>query len=208
VDAILRELGLMPMIHEPCLYSGTINSTRIVFMRQVNDFAIAAPDQRTADILLNMLDDKLAMPVKQQGLLNMFNGIDVTERRHYVKIDCHTYISKLSAKYLDSWLRKVPLTATRPTPLPTNSTWLKKFNTATVPTDPSKQAKLASAMQIKYRGVVGELIWAMTTCHPDITFTSVKLSQSNSAPAKHYHHGLKHAIQYLYITQTDGIYFW
>jgi hypothetical protein len=195
-------------VHEPCLYSGTINSNRIIFKRQVDDFAIAAPDPCTADILLDMLDDKLTMPVKCQGLLNMFNGIDVIQTCHYVKIVCHTYISKFCEKYLDSWLGKVPLTANRPTPLPTNSTWLKKFNAATGPTDPSEQAKLAMAMQIKYRAGVGELIWAMTTCHPDIAFTSVKLSQSNSAPAKQYYHGLKHTIRYLYTTQTDGIYFW
>jgi hypothetical protein len=48
----------------------------------------------------------------------------------------------------------------------------------------------------------------MTTCCPDIAFTSVKLSQLNSAPAEHHYHGLKHAIRYLYTTQTDGIYFW
>jgi hypothetical protein len=138
----------------------------------------------------------------------MFNGIDVIQTCHYVKIDCHTYISKFCEKYLDSWLGKVPLTANRPTPLPTDSAWLKKFNAATGPTDPSKQAKLASAMQIKYRGGVGKLIWAMMTCRPGIAFTSVKLSQSNSAPAEHYYHGLKHAICYLYMTQTDGIYSW
>jgi hypothetical protein len=61
---------------------------------------------------------------------------------------------------------------------------------------------------IKYKGGVGELIWATTTCRPDISFTSVKLSQSNSAPAKHHYHGLKQAIRYLYITRHDGIYFW
>ena len=177
-------------------------------MRQVDDFAITAPDPRTADILLDMLDDKLSMPIKRQGLLHMYNGIDVTQTRHYIKIDCYTYISKFCTKYLDSQLGKVPLTANRPTPLPTNPTWLKKFSTAIGPTDPKDQAKLASTMQIKYRGGVGELIWAMTTCRPDIAFTDVKLSQSNSNPAEHHYHGLKHAIQYLYITQTDGINFW
>jgi len=63
-------------------------------------------------------------------------------------------------------------------------------------------------MQIKYRGSVGELIWAMTTCRPDIAFTSVKLSQSNSRPAEIHYHGLKHAIRYLYTTKTDGLYYW
>jgi hypothetical protein len=63
-------------------------------------------------------------------------------------------------------------------------------------------------MEIKCKGGVGELIWAMTTCRPDISFTSVKLSQSNLAHAEHHCHGLKHAIRYVYITRHDGIYFW
>jgi hypothetical protein len=58
-DAILREIGLTPTVHEPCLYTGTINNNRVIFMRQVDDFAIAAPDAHTADILMDMLDDKL-----------------------------------------------------------------------------------------------------------------------------------------------------
>jgi hypothetical protein len=78
-DTILCELGLTPMVHDPCLYLGTINGTCIVFMCQVDDFTIAAPDQRTADIFLNMLDNKLTMPVKRQGLLNMFNSINVIQ---------------------------------------------------------------------------------------------------------------------------------
>jgi hypothetical protein len=73
-------------------------------MQQVDDFAIAAPDQHTADILIDMLDDKLTMPIKCQGLLDMLNGVDVVQTRHYIKIDCHTYTDKFCAKYLDLWL--------------------------------------------------------------------------------------------------------
>jgi hypothetical protein len=54
-------------------------------------------------------------------------------------------------------------------------------------------------MQLKYKAGVGKLILAMTTCQPDIAFTSVKLSQSNSTPAEHHYHGLKHAFRYVYI---------
>jgi hypothetical protein len=48
-------------------------------MQQVDDFAIATSDERTAIILLNMLDKKLTMPIKQQGLLDMFNGTNVVQ---------------------------------------------------------------------------------------------------------------------------------
>jgi hypothetical protein len=177
-------------------------------MRQVDDFAIAAPDQQTANILLDMLDDQLTMPIKHQGLLNMFNGVNVTQTRNYVKINCHTYINKFGSKYLDSWLNKVPLSENRPTPLPMDGTWLKAFNAAIGPNNPKEHAALKALMQIKYRAGIGELIWAMMTCRPNIAFTSVKLSQLNSRLAEHHYHGLKHAIQYLYMTQRDGIYFW
>jgi hypothetical protein len=105
----------------------------------------------------------------------MFNGIDVLQTRDYIKIDCHTYINKFCEKNLNTWLSKVPLTENRPTPLPTDATWIKKFNAAVGPFDPHDQKLLATKMQLKYKAGIGKLIWAMTTCRPDIAFTSVKL---------------------------------
>ena len=55
----------------------------MIFKRQVDDFAIAAPDAQTADILLDMLDDKLRIPIKRQGFLDMYNGIDVYKTRDF-----------------------------------------------------------------------------------------------------------------------------
>jgi hypothetical protein len=207
-NAILRELGLTSTTHKPCLYSGLINSNCIIFMRQVHNFAIAAPNDWNANILLDMLNEKLTMPIKRQGPLDMFNGVDVTQTKDYVKVDYHTYINRMCSKYLTSWLNKVPLLETRPTPLPLDGDWLKGFNAPTGLTDPKEQAALKGSMQIKYCASIGELIWAMTTCRPDIAFTSVKLSQLNSTPAEIHYHGLKHAIRYLYMTRIDGIYFW
>ncbi len=121
-NAILRELGLTPTIHEPCLYSGIIAGQHIIIKQQVDDFAITAPDKKTSDILLDLLNDQLSIPLKQQGLLDMFNGINVLQTSNYIKIDCHTYIDKFCKKYLNTWLSKVPLTENRPTPLPTEVT--------------------------------------------------------------------------------------
>ncbi len=93
-NTILREVGLIPTIHKPCLYSGIIDGKRIIFKHQVDDFAIAAQDKRTADILLDMLDDCLSIPIKRQGYLDMFNGINVTQICDYIKINCHSFIEK------------------------------------------------------------------------------------------------------------------
>jgi hypothetical protein len=181
-DAILRGLGLTPTTHEPCLYSGKVAGKRVIFKRQVDDFAIATANEKLANILLDLLDNELCIPLKRQGLLIMFNGINVTQTRDYIKIDCHTYADKFCKKYLHTWLQKVPLTENRPTPLPTDPTWIKKFNAAVGPSDPKEQQQLAARMEVKYKGGVGELIWAMTTCRPDISYTRVKLSQSTPLP--------------------------
>jgi hypothetical protein len=77
-DAILCRLGLTPMVHEACLYLGTIEGNQIVFKRQVDNFAIAASDECTTNMLLDMIDDELSIPLKRQGLLDTFNGINVT----------------------------------------------------------------------------------------------------------------------------------
>ncbi len=51
-------------------------------------------------------------------------------------------------------------------------------------------------MDISYRSGVGELIWAMTTCRPDMAYVGVKLSQANACPHEHHFHGVKHALKY------------
>jgi hypothetical protein len=63
-NAILCELDLTPTTHKPCLNSGTVAGKRVIFKRQVNDFAIAAPNKKTADILLDLIDDQLSVPLK------------------------------------------------------------------------------------------------------------------------------------------------
>ena len=57
--------------------------------------------------------------------------------------------------------------------LPLEPTWFKKINTAT------GNIGLAKTVQLSYQSGVGELIWAMRTCQPNIAYDSVKLSQAN-----------------------------
>ena len=104
VDSILRDIGLTLTVHEPCLFSGIINGQRVLFMRQVGDFAIATPDARTVDLLLDMIDDKLTIPVKQQGYLDMYNGINVLQTRHYIKVSVQSFIKKVFEKHIATWM--------------------------------------------------------------------------------------------------------
>jgi hypothetical protein len=155
-----------------------------------------------------MIDDYLFIPVKQQGYLNMYNGVDVTQTCYYIKISCATFINKIFQKYLNTWMKNYTSTSNRPTPLPTDPAWYKRFNSAIGNPDAKHQAQLATQMQLNYRAGVGELIWAMTTTHPDLAYASVKLSQANCSPEEIHFHAAKHALKHLYSTRNDGIYFW
>ncbi len=177
-------------------------------MRQVTNFAIGAPNAHTAYILLDMLDDKLTTPIKRQGHLDMYNGIDILQTRHYIFLTCMSLIDKISEKYLSTWMKHMYASSTWPTPFPTDLAWWSDFNRASGDTNLKVQASLAKEMQLNYRAGISESIWAMTTCCPDLAFASVKLSQSNSCPHKIHYHGLKHALKYLYSLRDDRIYFW
>jgi hypothetical protein len=64
-DKILREIGLTPTVHKPCLYCGTFNNHRVLFMGQVDNFAIAAPTLATSNMVMDLIDEKLSIPIKQ-----------------------------------------------------------------------------------------------------------------------------------------------
>jgi hypothetical protein len=130
----------------------------------VDDFAIAAPDACTSDILVDLINDHLKILIKHQGYLNMYNGVDILQTRYYIKMSIQTYIDKICEPYFSTWIKTSYPTPAQSTPLPSNATWLKKFNAATGNADPNKQAKLAKSKQLNYRLGVGKLIWAMTTC--------------------------------------------
>jgi hypothetical protein len=157
-DAILWECGLVAIIHKPCLYSGAIQGKKVILKQQVDNFAIAAPNKQTANILLDMIDDRLMIPMKRQGFIYMYNSIDVLQTQHNIKISCMSYITKKCDKCLMSWMQNFTSTEDRPTPLPADPTLMKKFNAAMGDPGLKIQAKLAKTMGFSYRSGAGELI--------------------------------------------------
>jgi hypothetical protein len=205
-DRILRKIGLTPTTHEPCLYSGTMESERVYFKRQVDDFAIACKQERTATIIFDAIDFELQIPIKRQGLLTLFNGLDVLQSRWYIKISVQTYLSKTLAPYFKEWL-DIP-SKPMPVPLGTNEKFHTELYKAIGDPDVKIQAALAKRMGFGYRKAIGELIWPMTTCRPDLSQAVVKCSQASASPTETHYNAIKSIFRYLAATMTDGIYFW
>ncbi|KAL7479523.1 hypothetical protein ACHAW6_005251 [Cyclotella cf. meneghiniana] len=198
---ILCNLTFLPMVHEPCLYCGVVDGKRVIFKWQVNDFAIATTSARIANIIFDAIDSQLSMPIKRQGLLNLYNGIDILQSWWFIKLSMKTYLTKMLAPYLVTWL-KIPTTA-MPTPLGSSESFVKRLYEAVGDPDPKVQAALEKEMGIKYCKAIGELIWPMVTCGPD-------LSQAVPVPVRLRRITKLLRVFSVFVTATidDGIHFW
>lgn len=98
--------------------------------------------------------------------------------------------------------------ATEPIPMKSEKAYLRELETSTGPTTEKEQKLLQQDMGFSYRQVIGELIYMMVTCRPDISFPLIKLSQYNNNPAQIHYEGVKHLFKYLKTTINDGLYYW
>ena len=190
IDRILRDIGLTPTIHEPCIYSGLILGKRVLFMRQVDNFTISAPSQRIANHLLDLIDKKLTIPMKRQGLVTLYNGLDILQTRDYIKVSCEAHINRISELHLAQGWMKAYLISDRPTPLPTTPQFMKALQSEEGDPDDKAQLALAKKMGFSYRSGIGQLVYAMVCCRPDLLFATVKLSQHNTCPGKVHYDGV------------------
>ena len=202
IQAILHKHGFVSTTHAPCLYRANIDDTPVLFLRQVDDFAIGTPDPSLYTRLCDDLDAELLEPMKRQGVLRHYNGIDIDQHGTHVTIHCGQYIRKI----LDSrgWasMKESPRL-----PIPADNAFVKQLDRAELPaTDTEREA--LSRQHFDYRQAIGELIWAMITVRIDINYPTVKLSQFAANPADVHYRALKNIFRYLSATKDRGITYW
>ena len=110
-------------------------------------------------------------------------------------------------KHISSWLSDHDI-PNPPTPLPSKKTFLTLFLNAIGDSDPKIKRDLKISMKISYCSAIGELIYAMTTCCPDIAYATVQASQYSTRPHAIQYHGVRHILKYLYATKDDRLYYW
>ncbi|KAL7534937.1 LOW QUALITY PROTEIN: hypothetical protein ACHAWF_005003, partial [Thalassiosira exigua] len=149
-DSILRSLGLKPTIHEPCLYAGVVRGKRILFKRQVDDFEVAVSTAATASILFYQIDDRLTFLLKRMGLVTLFNGLDILQTRHFIKISCTTNIEKISNKHSANWMNVKDM-PNKPTPLSTSQSFIRGYLSTVGDPDAKAQSIIVTKMGFSYR---------------------------------------------------------
>ena len=67
----------------------------VFLLSQVDDFALGCDNNDVAEKIWKLIDSKTSAPLKREGLLSRFNGIDVEQTNEYIKIHCSTYLTKI-----------------------------------------------------------------------------------------------------------------
>ena len=205
IHQILKQLGLKATTQAPCVYTGQIEGQGVLFLRQVDDFAIAAQDITTAMTLIDRINAKMRIQIKTMGIIDRFNGLDIHQTRNYIKLTCEKYLHKAMTAH--KWVHEQPI-AEKPTPLPSDAAYIQTLESAPRPNTTAEQAALRKEMGFNYCQVIGGIIYPMMKCRPDVAFHATKLSQYMDNPAKVHYLALQQVCRYLLHTKTEGIYYW
>ena len=207
IDEIIQtKLHLTPTTHEKCLYHGTIDGEEVYFLRQVDDFSVAAKNESICNIVINEISKYLKAPLKNLGPVERFNGVEIEQTEYYIKIHNVQYIEKILKRH--GWLNDVYNSPNLPVPMRSESKYLHELENAKGPENDKEKQKLEIEMNFNYRQALGEVLYAMVTCRPDISIAVTKLSQYSQNPSEIHYVALKNIFRYLRITKRDGIIYW
>jgi hypothetical protein len=95
-----------------------------MLLRQVDDFAFAVETEDIGKQIVNDIDAHLRIRIKYLGVLTMFNGMEITQTRHYLKIHCTTYLTKIIQQH--NWQEQTP--KTYPIPYPADNAYSKALD--------------------------------------------------------------------------------
>jgi len=157
-------------------------------------------DDDTATLLISNINVDLKLPIKIMGLITRFNGMDIQQSRHYIKITCIKYITKMVQSHPWSTLQPPP---TMPLPFPSDKDSLRRLLQCDLPQMETEQKQLEERMGIKYRHVMGEVLFPMVKCWPDISVHGIILSKYMNNPGQSHTIPTLHDDNYI-LTETRG----
>jgi hypothetical protein len=209
VNSVIARHGFTSTTHERSLYQGVYKGHRMLICRQVDDLAIGCVDINAIQDLVRVICAEDSIDLRDEGILNSFNGVNVEQRDRYIKITCESYIDKLLAHYgwSSSGLRD---TDEKPIePLAASTTQQMFDDYATAPRDGSVEyCDLETAAGFSYRSVLGALIYAYVVARPDIGYAVTTLARFSDHPAKVHYDALRRVARYLRMTKTWGLIYW
>jgi Reverse transcriptase (RNA-dependent DNA polymerase) len=158
-NILVNKLNFNHTTHEPCLCFQHHPEHGLIFiLRQVDDFLISAKTETIARSIRQQIQNHMQNELNDLGIIKRFNGMDVHQTRHYVKlswiIEHHGWQNEKHAN--------------KPIPMRNKSSFLATLELTEGPTELKEQKELEKQMGFKYCQDIGEAIFAMTLCPIDI----------------------------------------
>jgi hypothetical protein len=125
--------------------------------------------------------------LKSQGILNSFNGIDIDQRREYVKVSCQSYLARMLKAH--GWDKPSPTEKSDSKPIePLAASTAEELSTSVGPAEGSTEHRtLQKEIGCSYRQVLGELTYAYVVGSVDISYAVTLLARYSSTPDRcHY----------------------
>ena len=157
----------------------------------------------TCQAIRQEIQGYMANPLNNLGIIKRFNGVDIIQTRHYVKIHCETYITQIVEHH--SWTTEKA--ANLPLPMKSNTSYQAILQLAEGSECIKEQVQLEASMGFSYQHGIGELIFALTICQINISITVITLSQFSACLAKAHYQAVKAVFVYLWHTKSNGIYY-
>jgi hypothetical protein len=165
---------------------------------------MAVDDPTVYEKICDLIDTRLNEPIKRLGLLRLYNGTNIEQTRDYVRLRSTSYIDKILAA--NTWVGdSARARIDRPVPMNGTSDTLRHLDTSPVPSTDSERENLGRSMGFSYRKAIDELIWAMVTCRPDLSFAVIKLRQLSNSPGRIHCNHVRHVFRYLQHTRNNGL---
>jgi hypothetical protein len=181
----------------------------MLICRQVNDLAIRCVDFDAIRDLVRVICSEDGIDLRDEGVLDSFNGVDVEQRDRYIKITCESYIGKLLAHYGWSSSGSHETDAKPIEPLAGSTTQQMFDDDIAAPRDGTPEyCDLETAAGFSYRSVLGALIYAYVVARPDIGYAVTTLARFSDHPAKVHYDALRRVARYLRMTKNWGLIYW
>ena len=178
-------------------------------LRQVDDFAVACPNEDLAKCLYAQIGKALQLPsedtppFKCLNLIKDFNGLDVAQHSDAIKLSCEKYMDRVLTTH--GWSKPSPPVPSKPSvPLPVDAVTSLYVHQGP-PENTAEHAALVAKYGFAYRTLLGELLYACVTCWPDIGYATITLSKFSTCPHDHHFAMLKKVAKCLRATKDWGI---
>jgi hypothetical protein len=83
------------------------------------------------------------------GQLQRYNGVDIVQGKHYIKLNNPTYINKIVKEH--EWMIQPGVTTNLPLPMNDDKEYIKKIEQAIPPTSQKEKIDLQIQMNFNYR---------------------------------------------------------